>query len=329
MDPAVSIVIRAFNEADHIERLMLGLGSQVEQPHEVILVDSGSTDDTVAIAEAFGARILEITSAEFTFGRALNRGCEAASGDICAFLSAHTYPVHTTWLEELVEPFDDERVALSYGRQCGDEQTKFSEHRVFARWFPAQSHCPQSSYFANNANCAIRRSVWERTPYDETLPGLEDLAWAKRVQAQGHWLAYVAEAAITHVHDETWAQVRNRYRREAMALRRIDTGSTFSRAHLVSLLARTIASDIEAAAQTGVLGRELGSIARFRWNQLLGTYQGFNGPSEVTEQLRRRFYYPDARGEKSSQPATSGEVIDYAELESAARRRRLEEGALQ
>jgi rhamnosyltransferase len=288
----LSIVIRAYNEELHIERLMQGIAAQRLEPHEVILVDSGSTDSTAEIARAYGARIVPIDKSEFTFGRALNKGCAAATGDILVFASAHVYPVYDTWLERLVAPFQNERVVLSYGRQRGNEVSKFSEHQIFARWFPAVSDCPQKTYFCNNANCAVRRSAWEAQPYDETLTGLEDLAWAKVTQQRGGWLAYVAEAEIVHVHDETWRQIQNRYRREAIAMRAIVEQAKFTRFDFARLYFRTTLQDSRAAWRKGVLGRELGSILRFRYHQLLGTYRGYNDPPEISAQLRKRFYYP-------------------------------------
>ncbi len=289
----VSIVVRAYNEDEHIEKLLLGIQAQSLRNVEVVLVDSGSTDDTVAIAQRYGVKLVSIAKHEFTFGRALNLGCAAASGDICVFASAHVYPVHACWLERLVEPFlKSEQVVLSYGRQRGNHLNKYSEHQIFARWFPPESVFPQKSYFCNNANCAIRRSAWETQPYDETLTGLEDLAWAKEAQAKGGLIAYVAEADIVHVHDESWSQVMNRYRREAIAMRSIDSHQKFTRGDFAWLLARNVASDVGIAARERVLHREFGSILRFRFNQLRGTYIGYNGPPEVTAELRARFYYP-------------------------------------
>jgi glycosyltransferase involved in cell wall biosynthesis len=310
-----------------MERLMMGISAQAVAPHEIILVDSGSTDETVAIARAYDARMVHVDPAEFTFGRALNRGCAAATGDVCVFASGHVYPLCTTWLEELIEPFGDERVALSYGRQRGNETNKFSEHLLFAQWFPSESVCPQPTYFCNNANCAIRRSIWETHPYDETLTGLEDLAWAQAVRARGAWIAYKAEAEVIHVHDETWEQVQTRYRREAMALRTIDEHAHFTRGDFVRLLARNVVSDIRAASNQGVLRRELGSILRFRYNQLAGTYAGFHGPSELSVGLRARLYYPGEHGRLGHQRVAPENVIDYATLEAEAHRARLEGSA--
>ena len=77
-----SIVIRSYNEAEHIGRLLLGIGQQTMPPDEVIVVDSGSTDGTPDIARSHGAQVVEIDKREFSFGRALNIGFSRAGGDI-------------------------------------------------------------------------------------------------------------------------------------------------------------------------------------------------------------------------------------------------------
>ena len=310
----VSIVVRAYNEEEHFEKLLVGLQAQRRKPDEILLGDSGSTDRTVEIGRRYGCRVVPIDKHQFTFGRALNVGCQEAVGDICVFVSAHVYPLYDDWLETLIAPFDDERVALTYGRQRGGDVNKFSEGQIFARWFPPHSVFPQKHHFCNNANAAIRRSIWETVPYDETLTGLEDLAWAKTVQARGHLLAYTAEAEIVHLHDETWDQVQNRYRREAIAMRAIDEHAKFSRLDFCWLLAQHVFSDGLHALQQGVLRREFGSICKFRYNQLLGTWRGFNGPSDVSAELRARFYYPTRPHHHRSHGASERRPIDYQRL---------------
>ena len=104
-----SIIIRAYNEEKHIGRLLEGIKQQTVKDVEVILVDSGSTDSTVAIAESFGARVVRIPSAEFTFGRSLNFGIKAAKRELIVIASAHVYPVYPDWLETLLRPFQDDR----------------------------------------------------------------------------------------------------------------------------------------------------------------------------------------------------------------------------
>lgn len=315
----ISIVVRSYNEAKHIGKLMAGIAAQTVLPHEVIVVDSGSTDETVAIAEGYGAKIVHIDKRQFTFGRALNIGCATATGDILVFASAHVYPTRKSWLAELVRPFDDPRVMLSYGKQRGNGVNKYSEHQVFKAWFPEQSALPQRSYFCNNANCAIRRSAWLQQRYDETLTGLEDLDWARKTQEKGGWIAYVASATIVHVHDETWASVRNRYRREAMALRRIDKSTRFTRLDFLTTLVTNSLNDMLHAVRERRLLKEFKSILLFRYNQFLGSYLGHNGPEEVTAELKRIFYFPKlgAMAPESLCPVEH-EVIDYDTLDHRA-----------
>ncbi len=181
----VSIIIRCFNEEEHIGRLLSGILEQNHTDREIIVVDSGSTDATLSIVSAFPVHTLHIPPDRFSFGRSLNLGCTAARGEILVLASAHVYPLYRDWLELLIRPFADERTACTYGRQRGDERTRYAERQVFARWFPDQSNPDQQHAFCNNANAAIRRTVWEQNPYDETLTGLEDIDWAKRVMNQG------------------------------------------------------------------------------------------------------------------------------------------------
>lgn len=315
--PSVSVIIRAYNEAEHIEKLLLGIRAQCLQPHEVILVDSGSTDHTVSIAERFGVKIVTISKHDFTFGRALNLGCAAATGDILVFASAHVYPTHDVWLERLVAPFSNPKVVLSYGKQRGGITNKFSEHQLFAKWFPTTAANPQRTYFCNNANCAVRRSIWANLPYDEELTGLEDLDWAKKAQGRGGWIAYVPEAKIIHIHDETWSQVRNRYFREALALRQIDEHARFGVWDFLRLLIGNVVSDARAAQRQNKLLHTLPSIALFRYNQLAGTWKGHNGPSEISAQLRNRFYFPASSADEiEDESVLDGHLIDYDGLSS-------------
>lgn len=312
--PKCSIIIRAYNEAEHIGRLLHGLTLQDYPSFEIILVDSGSTDDTVFIAEAYGVKIVHIKTEEFSFGRALNLGCRHATGDVLVFVSAHVYPLHRSWLARLVAPFADPRVALSYGKQRGNHVNRFSEHQIFAKWFPETSICPQTNYFCNNANCAIRVSAWKTHPYDETLTGLEDLAWAKDIQRHGGLIAYVAEASIVHVHNETYDRVRNRYRREAIAMRTVQPGMSFGFLDFLYLFVSNVISDGAAAAGESRFVREFASILLFRFNQFYGTWRGHQGSPGVTADLRRRFYFPQSREERSapSMPNEGVELIDYS-----------------
>lgn len=286
-----SIVIRAYNEAPHIGRLLEGIARQSVEDVEVIVVDSGSTDATIDIAEAHGANLLQIPADEFSFGRSLNLGIAAATREYVVIASAHVYPVYPDWLERLLQPFDDPRLALVYGKQRGAEGSRFSEQRIFRQWFPDADERRQRSPFCNNANAAIRRSLWQVHPYDETLTGLEDVAWAKQAQDSGSQICYAAHAEVIHVHNETPRGVYRRYRREAMAFKRIFPEAHFNAYDFARLTFTNITSDLVAAGETQQWG-QFSSILWFRTMQFWGTYQGYRHSGPVTQQLRQTFYYP-------------------------------------
>jgi len=312
MNPSVALIIRCHNEEAHIGRLLTGALHQSRVPDEIILVDSGSTDATVSIAAAFPTTILTISPDEFSFGRALNVGLAAAKSEIAVFASAHVYPVYDSWIDLLVQPFQDERIALTYGRQQAPADGRFSEQQLLARWFPTKSVARQREPFCNNANAAVRSSVWEEIPYDEQLTGLEDLDWARRALERGHELSYVAEASVVHAHDESFRQVINRYRREAIAHKAIydERGMRFTTA--VRLGAANIVGDLRSARRQGALSTHLADIVQFRSAQFYGTYRGFRQRGPVTELLRQRFYYPpDAEHHVLGEEQAAGSLIDY------------------
>ena len=290
--PTCSVIVRCYNEQRHIGRLLDGIFHQTVEDIEIVVVDSGSTDRTVEIAQRYPVKVVEIRKEDFSFGYSLNVGCQHARGDYLVLASAHVYPTYDDWLEQLLEPFADPEVALVYGRQVGNEVTRFSERQVFRSWFPEQSEREQPHPFCNNANAAVRRSVWEKLPYDEALTGLEDIAWAKAAMARGHRITYAAEAEVVHVHEETPMQIFRRYEREAIALKAIYPHNRSSLWTFLRLVSSTVFSDWRQALREGVLARNFFDVLVFRALQFWGAYWGNSLHGPISDQLRMRLYYP-------------------------------------
>ncbi|HNR02808.1 MAG TPA: glycosyltransferase family A protein [Anaerolineaceae bacterium] len=290
--PICSIIIRAYNEEKHVKRLLQGIQEQDVSDVQIILVDSGSTDGTRAAASAYPVEIVEIDPRDFTFGRSLNLGISAARAPFIVIASAHVYPVYPDWLTKLLQPFEDPKVGLVYGKQRGADTTQFSEHQIFHHWFPDVSVKKQSHPFCNNANSAIRKELWQLHPYDETLTGLEDLEWGKWVQEQGYSIYYIAEAEIIHVHNESLDGIYNRYKREAMAFKHIYPHESFSLRDLQRLFLQNVISDCKEARRQRLLTQDFFKIIGFRWRQFYGTYQGYRQSGPLTWQLKKAFYYP-------------------------------------
>jgi rhamnosyltransferase len=214
VDPSArraAVVIRARDEAASIGRLLDLLAAQTH-PHEVLVVDSGSTDQTPEIARAHGARVLEIPSAEFTFGGALNTGTERTGGEVVVSLSAHAFPRSADWLSKVVRWFEDPDVACVFGEE---HDTDGKRLRGVVRQDLALLLAQPAWGYSNGAG-AFRRSLWEQQRFDEALPGTEDRAWSRWALELGHVCVLDPALAVDHDHTrDSLRQCFRRYEREA------------------------------------------------------------------------------------------------------------------
>lgn len=281
--PETSIIIRTFNEEKHLGNLLRAIREQDYKDYEIIVIDSGSTDSTLKIAGALADTVLEIKNRDFTFGYSLNTGCRQSLGKYLVFASAHVLPVDSYWLGNLLLPFQDEKVAMVYGRQVGDKNSKFSEKMDFKK-----------ISYPNNANSAIRKDLWQKRPFDEYLFGLEDVEWAGHMADDGFKIKYEPKAAIYHIHQEKWPQVFNRFRREAIAAARIGLPSPIQAQPGFLNLAKNLTQDIFCSFPNFSLSH-LGEIGRFRYYQWKGTRQGWIHDKNVNlNHERQTLFYPTA-----------------------------------
>ncbi len=310
----VSVVVRALNEEKWLGQALEACKAQVLKTGrdiELILVDSGSTDGTLAIAREHGCRIVHIKKEEFTFGRSLNVGCEAARGDVLAFVSAHCIPATNRWLEALIKPIEDGLCDYAYGRQVGHATSRFSERQVFAHYFGDSSRLPQQGFFCNNANSAIRTETWRKFRFDETVTGLEDMVLAKTITNARGRIGYVAEAPVAHIHEETLGQTYRRYYREALTMRSIMPEVHFHIWDMVSCFAAGVTHDLGVAMRQKVVMKEAAGIVGFRFNQYWGTYRGHNEHRVLSQAQKVAYYYPQSPKRTAS--------LQHAGIEKTAR----------
>lgn len=289
-----SIVIRTLNEAKHLPKLLQSIKDQDHPADqtEVVLVDSGSTDGTLDIAERFGVRIVKIRKEDFSFGRSLNVGCDAATGEVLVFISGHCIPEDTSWLRRLIAPLGTQDIAYSYGGQIGDESSRFSERQIFAKYFPGSDKLPQEGFFCNNANSALLRSVWSEHQFDEELTGLEDMQLAKRLVAMGYKIGYVAAARVYHLHSESWAQVRRRFEREAIALQQIMPEVHISMADVMRYFTSAVLLDLGAALQERKFRSVVRGIVAYRFMQFTGSYRGNHFHRLLSKRRKEAYFFP-------------------------------------
>lgn len=289
----VSVVIRTLNEERYLDELLSKIGTQKSELFnvEVVIVDSGSTDETLSIAKKYNCRITHIKKEEFTFGRSLNIGCDFASGEYLVFISGHCIPCDNNWIENLVKPLIND-CDYSYGRQLGRDSTKFSERQLFLKYFPDTSSIPQKGFFCNNANAAIRKDIWSKYQFDEQLTGCEDMYIAKEIVRNDGLIGYVASAPVFHIHEETWQKVRIRYEREAIALQQIMPQIHVSFFDMLMYIIVGVVKDLKMAFRQSVFFKEIYSILRFRFAQYYGAYKGNHINRKLSQQMKLKYFYP-------------------------------------
>ena len=290
----VSIIIRTLNEETYLGELLAAIQSQDQGgfPVEIVIVDSGSTDQTLEIAGSFGARITTINKSDFTFGKSLNIGCDFAKGDVFVFVSGHCIPASNDWLTNLVAPLRSGDAGYSYGRQIGRDSTKYSERQLFDKYFPASSRLQTEEFFCNNANSAILKSVWEKYGFDEDVTGLEDMYLSKQYIGDKGVIAYVSEAPVFHIHNESWSQTKRRYEREALALQAIMPEVHVSVIDTIRYIVSAISSDFAAALRERVLIKYAASIISFRFAQYFGSFVGNKRHRKVSQKRKESYFYP-------------------------------------
>lgn len=290
-----SIVIRTLDEARYLDELLVAIEQQELGPFqvEVVVIDSGSTDGTLQIAERHGCVITHITREQFSFGRSLNMGCAVARGDILVLISGHCVPADRQWLRELCQPIATGQVDYSYGKQIGGPESHFSECRIFGKYFPEQSRIPQDGFFCNNANSAISRTAWERYRFDENVTGLEDMELAQRLHRDGGHIGYVAEACVHHHHSESWKQVQRRFEREALALQRIMPQIHVRHRDLIRYISSSIWHDWRCAWQERVFLRKAWEIVQYRVCQYTGSFKGNHDHRMLSHAEKDKYFYPN------------------------------------
>ncbi|CAB1074306.1 hypothetical protein D1AOALGA4SA_2125 [Olavius algarvensis Delta 1 endosymbiont] len=215
MNSFISIIIRSYNEEQLIRRCLTAIYSQkVDYPIEVIVVDSGSTDKTLELASKFPVKTISVEQERFSYGRSLNLGCQAAKGKYLVLLSAHAIPQNSTWIQSLINNFDNPKIAGVFSKQIPLEDCNpLSERQILAHWNDKRKDLiTRFGFTASGA--VILKDVWQKTKFNEGLIASEDYDWAIRVKAQGYIIAYEPRASIYHSHNENFQQTYNRYFRE-------------------------------------------------------------------------------------------------------------------
>jgi glycosyltransferase involved in cell wall biosynthesis len=233
---------------------------------EVLVIDSGSRDDSPKIARAAGATLLAIAPDEFGHGRTRNFAAERASGDVIAFLTQDATPV-SGWLAAIREALAlSDHVGAVFGPHLPRPDTTPMIARELTEFFAGFGAEPRvfgsgEPPFLSNVNAAYRRACWEEIRFDD-VPYSEDQAFARALAAHPTWRrAYHPQAAVLHAHDYPPLEFMRRYFDEYRGLREtLDHVQPFGIRSSIRGVRALVAADRRYLRERGVGGAE-----RARW----------------------------------------------------------------
>ncbi len=194
----VSLVLTVKNEAPNIPRLFDSLAQQTRLPDQIVCVDGGSGDNTLATLQKYATtlplKIISQPGANISKGR--NTAIRCADADIIAATDAGVR-LDSHWLEEIVRPFEsDEAPDVVSGWFVPDPQTVF-ELALAATTLPAREDIRADKFLPSSRSMAFKKRVWEQTAqYPEWLDYGEDLVFDLDLRAAGCRFSFAPNAWV-------------------------------------------------------------------------------------------------------------------------------------
>jgi len=205
----VTIVIPVRNESARISACLKAVYAQITSMRfEVMVIDSGSTDDTVEKVKCFpNVRLIHQTEMDFGHGRTRNLGAREARGSWVVFLNGDAEPEGTYWLENLVRPLRRDRtLAGVFSRHLPYPGCPLYMQRDLKRAFPPddsiviRTWLPRRPTHFSTVSAAVPRSLWKEHSFRDTIAIAEDQEWERRVLAAGFPILYEPRSRVFHSH---------------------------------------------------------------------------------------------------------------------------------
>lgn len=277
-ESSVSIVLRSCNEAWALRDTLPALAAQHHPGGELLVFDSGSTDGSLElIRQARPRQLVQMLPREYRPGRVLNQGMALARYDRVIFLNADATPQGPDWLGPLAAALADPAVAAVFSRQIPRPDCEPAFAHDYERCFGPHRLPAAGRQFFSMASSGLRREVWARRGFRETLQYSEDDDYARACRAAGYEVRYCPASVVMHSHNYTPRQAYKRSFGEAWAAAAsCDQGTKAGLAPRPWLLAwgRDAWRDLRYCRQVGRLERWPHAL-RLRWQQRLGRLHGF------------------------------------------------------
>ncbi len=258
----VSLVLPVKNqESDVRELLPLVLAQRASARLEIIAVDSGSRDGTVAALTELGATVLAIDPSDFDHGLTRNLAVDYAEGEILVFLSGRSRPADERWLAPLLSVLDEDPHAAGACSRVlprrhadlltvhdGERELSASSQRErkaiddWEHYRAMEAHERRVLLNFHTVGAALRRDAFDQIRF-RSVPTLgEDLLWAREVLEAGWSLWHEPASVVYHSHDYPLGDLLRRNVDDGVANREINE-RTLPDEEVVPMIEALVADD--------------------------------------------------------------------------------------
>jgi rhamnosyltransferase len=216
-DIDIVVIIPTLNAS---KTLSTQLGKLSQQDCKVLVIDSSSSDDTVEIAKSFDVKVTEIKGEEFNHATTRNLALNY-DADFYLFMTQDALPYDDKLVENLLKPFDDKGIVVSYARQVPWEDADIIEKFARETNYPNVSTIKSKeslkelgikTFFCSNS-CAMYRASYfkEVGGFTEGLIMNEDMEYVARAILDSKKIAYISDAKVWHSHKYNAKDIFKRY----------------------------------------------------------------------------------------------------------------------
>ncbi len=213
----ISAVIPTLNAEQYIKPLLDMLLCQTKEIQEIIIMDSDSDDNTVSIASHYDrVKIVPVKREDFDHGKTRNDAVRVSKGEYVLFLTQDALPADIHYVENIMKPFENPKVAMVGGRQIAREDAREYEKAVRSINYPDEervwdqrkrSELGIRAFLLSDACSAYRKSAFEAVGgFEHPILTNEDMLIAERFLSRGYSLSYTGKAAVFHSHNYTFHQ---------------------------------------------------------------------------------------------------------------------------
>jgi GT2 family glycosyltransferase len=226
----ISVLIPVKNGGPQLGELLEGIVAQsLSTRLEIVAIDSGSQDDSLAVLSRFGARTYGIRPMDFDHGVTRNQLAEQARGEILVFVNQGARPADDGWLAPLIAALDgDPQVAGACSRVVarpgadpltardvardlsGSDAPRRIEITDWGHYERMDAVRRRAFLNFHTVSTAIRADAMQRTPFRSVRTLGEDLLWAREVVEGGWTLVHQPDSRVQHTHDYSFDELLGR-----------------------------------------------------------------------------------------------------------------------